>query len=195
MIDWPGYYSGTSDREPRPLAVRGADLVGTPGRAVDVGSGAGLESAYLLGLGWRVLAVDAQQAAADRLAELAPPGAEDRLEVRIADFGDLTDLPPAELVHSSYSLPFCPPDAFGRLWDAVTGCLVPGGVLAVNLFGDRDTWAQDPDSGLTFHTRADVDRLLAGLDVVELEEEENDLPAYSGPKHWHLFQILARRPA
>ena len=47
---------------------------------------------------------------------------------------------------------------------------------------------------MTFHSRSEVDALLAGLDVVAVEEEENDRPAFSGPKHWHLFHVLARRP-
>jgi hypothetical protein len=25
-------------------------------------------------------------------------------------------------------------------------------------------------------------------------EEENDREAYSGPKHWHLFDVVARQP-
>jgi hypothetical protein len=36
--------------------------------------------------------------------------------------------------------------------------------------------------------------LLDGLDIRRLEESERDGHAFSGPKHWHTFDILARKP-
>jgi hypothetical protein len=58
--------------------------------------------------------------------------------------------------------------------------------------GTHDTWADDPD--LTFHARHQVEALLDGLDILRLEETERDGHAFSGPKHWHTFDILARKP-
>ena len=118
-----------------------------------------------------------------------------RLAVRTVAFEDLDALPAADLVHAEFALPFCPPYAFERFWSVVTGCLRPDGVLAAQLFGDRDTWVGQYAGSVTFHTKPEVDALLAGLDVVAVEEEENDRPAFSGPKHWHLFHVLARRRA
>ena len=40
----------------------------------------------------------------------------------------------------------------------------PGGVFAGQLFGTRDTWADDPD--MTFHARHQVGVLLEGLDIL-----------------------------
>jgi hypothetical protein len=72
--------------------------------------------------------------------------------------------------------------------------LRPGGWLAVDLFGDRDTWSDD--DGITTLTRDEVDRLLAGWHVVEIDEEEVEGRTFSGTdKHWHVFHVLARRPA
>ncbi len=68
----------------------------------------------------------------------------------------------------------------------------PGGVFAGQLFGTRDTWADDPD--MTFHARHQAEVLLNGLDILRLEETERDGHAFSGPKHWHTFDILARKP-
>ena len=47
---------------------------------------------------------------------------------------------------------------------------------------------------MTFHVRHQVDVLLDGVDIVRLEETERDGRAFSGPKHWHTFDILARKP-
>ena len=91
-----------------------------------------------------------------------------------------------------FSPPFCPPLEFPALWARIRRALAPGGVFAGQLFGTRDTWADDPD--LTFHTRHQAETLLDGLDILRLEETKRDGHAYSGPKHWHTFDILARQP-
>lgn len=35
--------------------------------------------------------------------------------------------------------------------------------------------------------------MLDGLDILRLEETERDRHAFSGPKHWHTLDILARK--
>ena len=47
---------------------------------------------------------------------------------------------------------------------------------------------------MRFHERADVDRLLDGFDVIVLDETEQDGMSFLGPKHWHTFDVVARRP-
>ena len=47
---------------------------------------------------------------------------------------------------------------------------------------------------MTFHARHQAETLLDGLDILHLEETEQDGHAFSGPKHWHTFDILARKP-
>ena len=44
-------------------------------------------------------------------------------------------------------------------------------------------------------TRDDSRALFDGFQIERFEEEEKDGEACSGPKHWHLFHVLARRPA
>lgn len=46
---------------------------------------------------------------------------------------------------------------------------------------------------MTFLDREAVDRLVEGLDVVEILEEDADGNAFSGAKHWHIFDVIARR--
>jgi len=49
---------------------------------------------------------------------------------------------------------------------------------------------------MTFQTREQLDVLFAGFDVHLLKEQDEDGPAASGPKHWHVFDLIAtkRRP-
>jgi hypothetical protein len=46
---------------------------------------------------------------------------------------------------------------------------------------------------MTFHARADVDVLLRGFEIRRVDEEDEDGQAVSGPKHWHVFHVIATR--
>ncbi len=40
-----------------------------------------------------------------------------------------------------------------------------------------------------------MEALLDGLEIIELTEVEEDGGSFVGPTHWHVFDIVARRPA
>jgi SAM-dependent methyltransferase len=191
--DWAGYYAWSAGREPRPLLLAACRELGAgqDRLAIDLGCGEGTDALELLARGWLVLAVDAEPAGLALLRARIPPPAAGRIRVLHASFAE-ADLPRAHLIHAGFSLPFCPPQEFGALWARIRRALASGGVFAGQLFGTRDTWADDPD--MTFCTRQQAEALLDGLDVLRLEETERDGHAFSGTKHWHTFDILAREP-
>jgi SAM-dependent methyltransferase len=194
---WADYYRYTLGREPRPLFSTGLAALAaagvTPGLAVDVGAGDGTETLALLEAGWRVVSVDSAPESAEVLLPRVPDACRARLVTLTAPV-ESADLPPFHLLYSGYALSFLDPDAFRRLWATVRDRLQPGGFLVVNIFGDRHAWAGS-EPGTTFLPRTDVERLLDGLEIVAFEEVEEDGGSFSGPTHWHLFDIVARRPA
>jgi len=190
---WVRYFAAAGDA-PRDTLLRALELHEaegrSPGTAVDLGCGAGRDTLELLRRGWRVLAVDAEPAAIELLLGRADRGA--ALEHVVARHGEV-DLPQADLVNASFSLPFCPPDEFERTWASIRGALRPGGRFCGQLFGERDEWA--PVADMNFHSRQRVERLLDGLVVERLDEVDAEGPtALEGLKHWHLFHVVARRP-
>jgi cyclopropane fatty-acyl-phospholipid synthase-like methyltransferase len=194
--DWAAYYRHTVGREPRPLFVKGMAALEAaaiePGQAVEIGFGDGTETLALLAAGWRVLAVDAAPEASEVLRGRVDGAAAERLEVR-TESAATAELPPFDLLYAGYALSFIRPEAFRGFWRRVRARLRPGGHLVVNIFGVRDTWADDPEK--TFVARDEVFRMLQGLEVVALDEEDQDGDSFSGPKHWHVFDVIARRPA
>jgi tellurite methyltransferase len=99
----------------------------------------------------------------------------------------------ANLVNASFALPFCPPAAFPGVWWRIVRSLRPGGRFTGQLLGDADSWAREP--GITHFDKAELDELLAGLEVEHLWEEEADSVTPRGEaKHWHVFHVVARRP-
>ena len=192
--DWDEFFAAEQAREPRPLLGRALAVAG-PGEgrhAVDLGCGQGIETRALLDAGWEVTAVDASGTGLRLLADAVAGdrSASERLHVVQARLEE-HDVAPADLVHASFSLPYCPPERFDAMWWRIRGALRPGGVLAGQLFGVRDTWAGELED-VTFHSADQVAALLEGLDVVELTEVEEDGGSGRGPKHWHVFEVVAR---
>ncbi|MEU4693092.1 class I SAM-dependent methyltransferase [Actinoplanes sp. NPDC023714] len=159
--------------------------------AVDLGCGAGRETAALLTDGWRVFAHDSEPGTELRLLRTLG-GRHPALTVRVCAFEDLSELPAADLIYAGYSLPYQTRTSFDRLWTLVRAALRPGARLAVNLFGERDSWSGDPT--MTFLSEGDLRALLTGLEVEHWHEEDAPGPAFSGPKHWHVFDVIARNP-
>jgi len=194
--DWASYYEKTGERPPRETLLFAldrcdAEAVAGPRFAVDLGCGSGRDTIEILRRGWRVLAIDGEPAAIEKLMarDDLPPGAE--LTGHVARFEDAT-WPNCDLVNSSFALPLMAAQDFPAVWQRITGSLNPGGRIACQLYGPRDSWAGRP--GMTFHDRAAVDALLAGLEVEMLREEEDDSTTVRGEdKHWHIFHIVARR--
>jgi SAM-dependent methyltransferase len=189
---WAGYYRWNAERPVRELCVRALGAYGAVGPgavAVDLGCGSGQETRALLDAGFTVTAVDVTPAAIAIVS--AYPEAGRSLTPVLSAMQDAV-LPAADLVYAGYAMPFCPPELFDDVWASVTGSLLPGGLLAVDLFGDRDVWAGE--EGMTFVDRPRVAELCRGLDVIALTEVDEEGRAYVGPKHWHRFELLARRP-
>ncbi len=191
--DWQEYYERTAGRPPRRTLLLALERFGAgKGRsAVDLGCGDGRDTVELLRRGWRVIAIDAEPAALERLKRRAdlPPGA--ALETRCERFED-ANWPAVDLVNASFSLPLVPPERFPPLWTKIERSLKPGGRFSGQLFGERDGWRGE--KAITFLGRAEVERLLQRFAVELLEEEESDAATpYGKPKHWHLFHIVARK--
>lgn len=185
---WTAYYDAV-DLEPRTTLLRAADRFEQPGFAVDLGCGTGRDTLELARRGWRVLAIDAEDEAIERLRPHADAAL---VETQVARMEDAR-WPEAQLVNSSFALPFCEPSVFAELWERIVSSLPPGGRFAGQLFGDRDSWAARGDS-MTFLTRGEFERLLEAFVLERLWEEDEDGPTALGDvKHWHVFHLVARR--
>jgi SAM-dependent methyltransferase len=194
---WARYYQAVQGREPRALFLvalaafeaDGFDPAG--GQAIDLGCGDGTETMALLARGWRVLAVDREPAAIERVLAGVPEEARPRLATQVASF-DHAVLPAADFVYAGLSLPFCPPEHFPTVWERVAATVRPGGRFAGHLFGERDSW--NGDATKTFHTAVELQQCFAGFTIESLNEVENDRPTALGePKHWHVYEVVARR--
>jgi tellurite methyltransferase len=193
---WMQYYKAVTGRAPRPLLLEVVarfqkEANGSSLQAIDLGCGDGTETFALLEAGWKVIAVDKQEAAIERVRAKTPTHYGEQLETRVADFETVT-LPSADLIHAGFSLPFCPPAHFAELWSKIETSLGNGGRFAGQLFGDRDSWATNPE--MTFHSLDSARDLFKVFDIETFKEEEEDgKTALGDSKHWHIYHIIAKR--
>jgi SAM-dependent methyltransferase len=195
--DWSAYYNAVIGRPPRDTLLRALERFdaeeSTAGLrfAIDLGCGDGRDTVELLRRGWQVLGIDGNKEAIARLLE-RPDINRDHLEPQVVRFEELILPESVDLVNASFSLPFCPPEHFPGLWEKIVSCLRSGGRFCGQLIGDRDSWAIY--TSMNHHTRFHVEVLLQPFEVEMFEEEDHPgKTAIGEEKHWHLFQIVARK--
>jgi tellurite methyltransferase len=201
--DWSAYYNAVVDRPPRDTLLEALARFDTESLnqhqtpvphscfAVDLGCGEGRDTVELLRGGWRVLAIDGEAEAIRRLLE-RPDINHQFLETRVVLFQDVVLPESVDLVNASFSLPFCPPKSFPRLWEKIISSLRSGGRFCGQLFGNRDSWAIY--TSMNHHTRQQVEMLLQPFEIEMLHEEEHPgKTAIGEEKYWHIFHIVARK--
>jgi SAM-dependent methyltransferase len=196
---WADYYRATLDRPPRDTLMRAlvafdADLIGRSADqrfAIDLGCGNGVDTIEIIRRGWIVLATDREPGAIEWVKQRVPIEQHHLLLTQVTSLEEI-QLPTADLINASFSLPFCQPQPFVGLWQQIVAALRSGARFSGNFFGDRDGWAHHTD--MTFHTVDQAKQALSAFEVEYFLEEESDgVTALGDPKHWHTFSIVARK--
>lgn len=196
--NWSLYYQAVEGRPPRETLLAALEafsneeaITSRPYFAVDLGCGDGRDTVELLRRGWQVLAIDGQQEAITRLLN-RPDINSQFLETCVMRFENLNLPQSVDLINSSFSLPFCPPEYFPRLWEVIVSALRSGGRFTGQLFGERDSWAIY--TSMTHHKREQVQQMLEDFEIEILQEEDHPgKTAIGEEKHWHIFHIVARK--
>jgi trans-aconitate methyltransferase len=190
---WRRYNLQQAQRtRPRELLTSALALTDRPGLALDLGAGAGIESKAMLDQGWIVHALDSDRIALEQLSASVSSDVGSRLHTMPVDLTTVDALPRVDLIYSGYTLSWLPPAGFEHVLGLILASLRPDGLLAVNLFGDRDDWASRPDTTCLHESR--VRELLSrDLHLEYFDAKEYHGMAFNGPKHWHVFDVIGRR--
>ncbi len=187
--DWSEYYKLTSEKPPSKLLVKALPLVAHKGKAVDIGGGALKDTRHLLAEGFDVTVIDASES----VREAAHALDNENVHAYISRFEDF-NFPENtyDIASAMFALPFTSPTHFTEVFERIEKSLVPGGIFCGQFFGKNDGWAQNPN--MTFHTKAEIETLLSRFDTLSFSETKEDGTTANGaPKHWHIFEIIARK--
>jgi SAM-dependent methyltransferase len=171
-----------------PVGVLGDEVDGLrPGRALDLGCGAGRAAAWLADRGWRVTGVDFSEVAIGLARERRPD-----VDWVLADVREYEPEPSAfDLVLVLYV--HLPADERRALLARAAAALVPGGTVLV-LGHDVEnvgTGAPGPSNPEVLYAPEEIARELAGLEPVKAER----LTRQAGETEAVDTLVVARRPS
>lgn len=214
---WPAYFDAVEGQPARDTLLRALKHLGpssAPRLMIDLACGSGRDVLAALDhcQSWQIVATDTSSDGLARLqAKLATHGgapasargsqhvhALSRVALEAVALEGIpawwaqSKRPAPMLINASFALPFGEPSEFPALWTWIRERLKPGGCFAGQLFGDRDDWAAIRKD--SHFSREQVLQLLAGFEIVHLEEVEKDgSDAMGGTKHHHVFHIVAQK--
>jgi SAM-dependent methyltransferase len=167
------------------------------GHAIDLGCGVGADSLLMLQNDWHVTAIDIEIFGITKLKEKLEHEVRENLLILEQAFETL-HLQQSDWINASFSIPFCKPKSFERLWYEITTSLRSGGHFSGILLGERDSWAKHFEDERTFHTYSEIHKMLIEFDVELFNEIEREgyCMGESGErveKHWHYYEIVARK--
>ena len=97
------------------------------------------------------------------------------------------------LIIANYSIPFCNKNKFQEFWHKIIDSIEENGYFVGNFFGKNDEW-NTQKSSMTFFSRKTVEELFNNFEILKFEEEEKDAKTGLGiMKHWHTYNIIARK--
>lgn len=180
-MDWDSYLIQSKNYKPRDLLVESLRFVQGK-KVLDLGAGALNDARYLMDLGFDVLAVDSN-------ANIEPGNV--HLEIsRFEDFQIKHD--EYDLISAQYALPFVDPNSFIQVMNGIKSGLKIGGVFVGQFFGMNDEWSSREK--MTFVLKEDLLRVFEGYELIKfLEEEKEGKTAAGKNKHWHLYNVIAKK--
>lgn len=185
------YFGATEEEPANPVLVRALEYILSKDSALDLGAGALRDSKYLIDAGFRkVTAVDKEPATEEIAKGLSNPN----LICIISSFENFGfPVEEYDLVNAQFSLPFNPPGSLISILDKIKVSLKPGGIFAGQLFGINDEW-NTGNKKRSFHTHEQVKEMFSDMDIINFGEVDRDGKTAVGDiKHWHFFNIIARR--
>lgn len=160
-----------------------------PKTIIDFGAGTGACAIPLVLLGCPLIyAVDADEESLDILdsrlkqaisiQDKGSPETNDGQVIRVVSPFINTIMPQADLLISSFTLPYRNPDEFPAIWNKAVSCVRPGGIFAGHLF----TRSDDSDNEMmTYHTMDEAKKMFSeNFEILWLKEQVEGIEIVNG---------------
>lgn len=162
-----------------------------PGICIDLGCGAGRDSKFLIKNGWKVIAIDKEDTEKMIRSSLQEEE-QNYLKFIKQDFENNIILQSCNLLVANSSLSFCNRKNFDDLWNKIVDSISKDGYFVGNFFGINDSWANRPN--MAFFTKEEVIKLFSSFEIINFKEvAKNGKTALGVEKHWHVFNVIAKK--
>lgn len=170
-----------------------AESLNTSGnyRAIDCGCGTGADILFLSEKGYEVFGFDNHEDSVRICRERFT----DNRDIYISqnNFKDFS-YPEAGVVVANSSLFFCEPNDFDEIWFKIDTAIPRGGVFCGDFMGFNDTWVSLPGKTVCPLTGQQVKGLFANYQIKSFQERDaQGITALGKRKHWHTYQVIARK--
>ena len=185
------YYKNTKNALPHKNVLEFIEIEKKVGKAIDLGCGAGRDTIYLIKNGWDTIAIDREYTKQIITSRLNDKELE-KFKFVQSNFESIK-LEKNNLVIANYSIPFCKKDKLFDFWNEIVNSIEKDGYFVGNFFGKNDEWNNER-SEITFLDKEEVKKLFNKFDILKFEEEEKDSKTgLEIIKHWHTYNIIARK--
>ena len=174
------YYNITKNAKPHLNVLNFLNFNVLPGKAVDLGCGAGRDTIELLKNNWKVLSIDKEDTESIIREQLNQKESEN-FKFEKCFFGEM-NLPKVNLIVANFSLPFSKKEFFNDIWKNITNSLSNERLFCWKfLWKKKDTWAETKEN-IIFLTEQEVKALFSNFELIQFSEIEKDATIASGEK-------------
>ena len=151
----------------------------------------GNDTVYLIKNNWNVLAIDREDVK-ERIVKKLNDEEQEKFKVQKQNF-ECLELEKNNLIVANYSLLFCNKNNFKELWNKINKSILKDGYFVGNLFGNKVEWKSTKEK-MVFLTEKQVIELFKNFDIIEFKEvEKDDFTGLGKMKHWHIFNVIAKK--
>lgn len=127
MDDIQEYYKNTENALPHPMVKKIMSMSIKPGKAIDLGCGAGRDTIYLIKKGWNVLFIDKEDTKEIIFSKLNDEERK-RFDFKCQSFENI-ELVNNNLLVANFSIPFCNKNYFEEFWKKISNSISSGRIL------------------------------------------------------------------
>lgn len=181
----------TKDKGPMFITIEFLRLGIKPGKAIDLGCGAGRDTIALIKNNWRVLSIDKENVE-NIIKERLTNEQLNNFKFEVQDFENLS-IEKVELIIANNSIPFCHKKYFDKLWNTINHSIKSEGYFVGNFFGIRDDWAKNK-AEMVFLNKEKILDLFCEYKIINFKEiEKEEKTTLGNMKHWHIFEVIAEK--